>query len=379
VAGTARLYALVFGAVLFGALISPPHVSAQFDAIGAGLDGAVAGDAAWADVDGDGDLDLLLVGNGAGTQDNAQPTATLYENQGSGTFVPMNAGLDGVSIGAAAFADFDADGDPDLIITGNKGGFSAQNRPQNSAHIYENDGSGNFSKLNAGIEGVTAGSVDWGDVNGDGMIDLVVTGNVGGFGDLNPLCPPFCNPPDPTVRVYKNEGGGSFSELDAGITEGVEGGSSRFGDIDGDGDLDLVVTGGQGSLDNPQPFSAIYENDGSGGFTRANQGITNVAGGSSRWVDVEGNGDLDLIVTGADAGENPTTEVYHNDGNGNFSLRAAGLEDVAVGTAVPEDVDADGRMDLILTGQNGDEDPVSTLYENDGSGQFTPPAKISRM
>jgi hypothetical protein len=36
-------------------------------------------------------------------------------------------------------------------------------------------------------------------------------------------------------------------------------------------------------------------------------------------------------------------------------------------------------MDLILTGQNGDEDPVSTLYENDGSGQFTPPAKISRM
>lgn len=368
-----QFYIQVLGSALFLLVVSTAvqSAAAQFDPVGAGLDGVAAGATAWADVDGDGDLDLLLVGNASGTQDDAEPSATLYENQGDGTFVPMEAGLDGVSVGAAAFGDFDDDGDPDLIITGNTGGFSAENLPENSAQVYENDGSGNFTKVNAGIEGVTAGSVDWGDVNGDGTLDLVVTGNVGGFGELNPICPPVCNPPDPEVRIYEGDGTGSFSLLDAGIEEGVEGGSSRFGDVDGDGALDLVVTGGQGSLDDPQPFTAVYENDGTGTFEPLDSGLTDVAGGSSEWVDVDGDGALDLVLTGATAEEEPTTELYLNDGDGNLSLASTDLADVVAGAAVPRDVDADGDPDLVVTGRNSAEEPTSIVYENDGSGAFT--------
>lgn len=353
-------------------LLHPAH--AQFDPLGADLGGAVAGDVAWADVDGDGDSDLLVIGNESGsTEDTAQPSATLYENQGDGNFSPIGAGLTGVSLGSAAFGDFDDDGDPDLVITGNTGGFSADNLPENSAKVYENDGSGNFTELGADIEGVTVGSVDWGDTDGDGDLDLVVTGNVGGFGELNPFCPPICNPPEPSIRIYEGDGTGSFTQVDAGIEEGVAIGSSNFGDIDDDGDLDLAVTGGQGSLDDPMPFSAVYENDGDGTFTKTDAGITDLAGRTSLWTDVNGDESLDLVLTGitGEEGDDHTTRLYLNDGNGGFSKKSTDLPNVAGGAVAAADVDLDGDMDLLVSGQDNSDNVIASVFENDGTGAFT--------
>jgi len=344
----------------------------QFSPLEANLTGAVGGDATWADVDNDGDLDLLVVGNESGNTENAQPSATLYENEGDGSFSPMSAGLTGVSLGSAAFGDFDGDGDPDLAITGNQGGFSPENLPVNSAQIYENDGSGSFTPLNADIDGVTVGSVDWGDVDGDGDLDLVVTGNVGGFGELNPLCPPICNSPEPSIRIYENEGDGSFSLLDAGIEEGVAIGASQFADIDDDGDLDLAVAGGQNSLNDPVPYAAIYENDGTGTFTPVDAGITDVAGRSATWTDVDGNGGLDLVLTGVGADGEHRTRLYLNDGDGDFSTAQAGLVDVAPGAVAAADMDLDGDPDLVVSGQDTTDSPAAIVYENDGTGTFTP-------
>jgi len=364
------LRSLVLGLLLVGSgLVESAH--AQFAPIDAGIDGVAGGDVAWADVDGDGDADLLVVGNETGDPENAQPSATLYENEGDGTFSPMDAGLTGVSAGAAAFGDFDDDGDPDLVITGNEGGFSAENLPVNSARIYENEGDGSFTPLNAGIEGVTVGSVDWGDVDGDGDLDLVLTGNVGGFGTLNPFCPPVCNPPEPSIRIYENENG-SFSELDAGISEGVALGASRFGDIDDDGDLDLAVIGGQGSIDDPAPYAAIYENDGSGTFVPLNAPVTDVAGRSMAWADVNGDASLDLIVAGIEADSVQRTRLYLNDGDGGLSETETALTNVAAGTIAPADVDLDGDSDLALAGRDTTGAPVAKVYENDGTGGFTP-------
>jgi len=354
----------------------PSH--AQFDPLNADLDGVAAGDADWADVDSDGDLDLLLIGNETGNPENAQASATLYENQGDGTFSPMNADLDGVSAGSAAFGDFNGDGHPDLVITGNTGGFSAENLPENSATVYENDGSGSFTELNAGIEGVTVGSVDWGDVDGDDDLDLVVAGNVGGVGDLCPELPPFidppiCDDPDPSIRIYENEGGGSFSQIDAGIEEGVAVGSSSFGDFDDDGDLDLAVTGGQGSIETPTPFSAVYENDGDGTYTQLDAGVTDVAGRTALWTDVDDNESLDLVLTGitGEEGDDHTTLLYLNDGDGGFSEEPNSLPDVAAGAVAAADVDLDGDEDLVVSGQDNSDSPVASIFENDGTGEFT--------
>ena len=350
---------------------------AQFDPLSAEVAGVAAGDAAWADVDGDGDQDLLLVGNESGSTDNPQPSATLYENEGDGSFSPMSAGLTGVSLGSAAFGDFDGDGDPDLAITGNQSGFSAENLPENSARIYENDGAGNFSPLNAGIEGVTVGSVDWADVDGDGDLDLVVAGNVGGVGSLCPdlppiLTPPICEAPNPSVRIYKNEGNGSFVQTNAGIEEGVALGASQFGDIDQDGAPDLVVAGGQGSLENPVPYAAVYENDGSGTFSPVDASLTDVAGRTATWADVNGDDSLDLILAGIEADSLQRTRLYLNDGGGEFTEVETTLKDVAGGAVAPADIDLDGDTDLALTGRDTTGSPVAMVYENDGTGTFAP-------
>ena len=365
-----RLLILVLGLTFFG---SGPveSVQAQFDPVGAGLEGVAGGDVAWADVDGDGDADLLVIGNQTGDPENAEPSATLYENQGDGTFSPMDAGLTGVSVGSAAFGDFNDDGHPDLAVTGNEGGFSVDNLPENSARVYENDGDGTFTPLNAGIDGVTVGSVDWGDVDGDGDLDLVVTGNVGGFGTLNPFCPPVCNPPEPSIRIYENENG-SFSQLDAGISEGVALGAARFGDIDDDGDPDLAVTGGQGSLENPVPYAAIYVNDGTGTFSPVNAPLTNTAGRSVAWADVNGDASLDLLAAGIEADSVQRTRLYLNDGDGDFSESDTDLKNVAAGAISPADVDLDGDADLLLSGRDTTGAPVAKVYENDGTGAFTP-------
>ncbi|MFO8100279.1 MAG: FG-GAP-like repeat-containing protein, partial [Salinibacter sp.] len=365
----ARISLLLAVCIVFLGLGASPGW-AQLVPTDADVAGVAAGEVLWGDVDGDGDQDLLVVGNGSGTTESADPTARLYENQGDGTFTETETDLTGVSAGAAAFADFDDDGDLDLIITGNQGGFSGDNLPQNSATLYENDGTGSFTPVNAGIEGVTVGSVDWGDVDGDGDLDLVVTGNVGGFGELNPLCPPICNDPEPSIRIYENEGDGTFSQMDAGISEGVALGASSFGDYDGDGDLDLVVSGGQGSIEDPVPFSALYVNDGTGSFTRANAGLTDLAGGATTWADVDGDGDLDLLLAGQDAQEVPQTELYLTDGE-SLSPEPNDLVDVAGGQIAASDVDEDGDVDLLVTGRDTSETPQTILYRNDGTGSFS--------
>lgn len=158
----------------------------------------------------------------------------------------------------------------------------------------------------------------------------------------------------------------------AGISEGVAIGASQFGDIDDDDDPDLVVTGGQGSLEDPVPYTAIYENDGTGNFSPVSSPVTDVASRSATWVDVNDNAHLDLIVAGVEADSTQRTRLYLNDGDGGFSESETDLENVAAGAISPADVDLDGDTDLALSGRDTTGAPVATVYENDGTGQFTP-------
>ncbi len=127
--------------------------------IGGPDDGSRWGGATWADVDGDGDLDMYLVHNGSAPD-------YLYVNQGDGTFLEepaATAGLDGldqVLSDAAAWADYDRDGDMDAML--------------GEAGLYANDGTGHFTHV--AVPGLVQGSnAAWGDFDGDGLLDLYVT------------------------------------------------------------------------------------------------------------------------------------------------------------------------------------------------------------
>ena len=255
-----------------------------FEAVGAGLTGVGGGSSDWGDFDSDGDLDLVVTGQDA----NGNQTAAIYENQGGGAFEAVGAGLTDVAFGSSDWGDFDGGGDLDLVVTGRDANGNQ------TATIYENQGGGGFEPVGAGLTGVQESSSDWGDFDGDGDLDLVVAGQ-----DANG---------NQTAAIYENQGGGTFEPVGAGLT-GVEVGSLGWGDFDSDGDLDLVVAG---FASGNSRTAAIYENQGGGAFEAVGAGLTGVFRSSSDWGDFDGDEDLDLVVTGRIAIDDPTATIYEN-------------------------------------------------------------------
>jgi hypothetical protein len=131
------------------------------------------GSVAWGDYNSDGRLDILLTGEAV-----SGAVSKLYKNNGSGSFsedAAAESGLTGVSLGSVAWGDYNSDGRPDILLTG--GGSSG-----GVSKIYKNNGSGSFSEdaaAESGLAGVYGSSVAWGDYNADGKPDILLTGYTG--------------------------------------------------------------------------------------------------------------------------------------------------------------------------------------------------------
>ncbi|MGM0588506.1 MAG: FG-GAP-like repeat-containing protein [Bacteroidota bacterium] len=327
-----------FGPV-FSTTIYKNDGSGNFTAIGASLPGMDGGSADWVDVDGDGDLDLLLTG----ADDSGNPTAEIYENQGSDTFTAMSSGLTGVSFSSAAVGDVDGDGDMDLLITGEDASANL------TSTIYTNDGSGSFTEnTSSGLPGFGVAASDFGDIDNDGDLDLVIGGDDNGTA---------------TTKVFENDGSGSFSALSASL-QGINLGSVEFGDYNADGNLDLVIAGADDQLTN---YAIIYKGDGAGGFTDISAGLSGVNNGEANWGDVDGDGDLDLVVAGLGDSFAGTATLYINEGSDTFSASSASLDAVEGASVSWAEVNGDTHLDLFISGvRSSDYDQSATIYLNDG-------------
>lgn len=170
------------------------------------------------DVDGDGDIDLLTEWGQYGKPNDK----SLMINNGNMTFADVTAaaGLPTANFAVHGAADVDHDGDVDIIAFQNK-----------SLVIYLNDGKGHFT-LKPGAIDSPAGfhDVSWGeavmtDLDNDGQGDLVVDASM-------------------ALKVLRGTGGGNFKLMNRewGITNvAFKDAGNCFGDIDGDGDLDLAA------------------------------------------------------------------------------------------------------------------------------------------
>ena len=203
-------------------------------------------------------------------------------------FVDINAGLIGVRVGSAAWGDYDDDGDLDILINGWDG-------VEEYSIVYRND-NGNFIDINAGLIPAAYGSaVAWGDYDNDGDLDILLSGRIDNVNRIS--------------KIYRNDSG-IFTDINVGLY-GLSGSCAAWGDYDDDGNMDILITGWDGTQGN----AMIYRNDG-GVFTYLNAGLAGITLGSVAWGDYDNDGDLDILLTGIDNSVTWIANIYRND-NGN--------------------------------------------------------------
>jgi hypothetical protein len=252
--------------------------------------------------------------------------------------------LQNADVGSIAYADIDLDGDNDLVISGTS---------PITTTIYKNDGSGNFTAITqAAMQNVYAGAAEFADIDNDGDMDLLITGNTSST--------------SATANLYLNDGSGNFSIMSGTPFEPSNSGDIDFGDIDGDNDLDLVMTGKDAS---GSVFTKLYVNNGSGLFSLlGGTPFIAVYMSSTEFLDIDNDNDLDLLICGANAADISTTNLYKNNGSGTFTpVVGTPFENAQFGDIAFGDTDNDGDQDIFIVGSNESNQDIANLYINNGS------------
>ncbi len=326
------------------------------------------------DHDGDGDLDIYVT-NGPGSANG------LFSNQlvetGRLGFLDLSAdsGADATDLDSngVCFGDMDNDGDEDLYVLGRE----AQNR------LYENIGGAFVEVLKHGAEGGTEShiSCSMGDIDGDGLLDVVVSNAFNLENALALVAVPY----DLNQRnhLFRNLGGLTFSDVTAssGILKMDLGGTSdpqpptiswavAMVDIDRDGDIDIVFGDDQAALPNEarggfdRGYIQVFLNDGGGNFVNAPVALNEFS--SAAWMGL-GFGDLNcdgrLDIFGSNLGDymfaalgspfelgSEATRWILGNGDGTFTDPQVGYATVFGWGNGVADLDNDGDQDLLYHG-----------------------------
>lgn len=284
---------------------------------------------AYGDIDGDGDVDVVLANAGASLADF---NLRVLLNGGAGTFTAGESYTAGQRTVQVELADIDGDGDLD-IVAGSSLSFS------NQVTIRLNNGNGTFGprvQYDTGDGG--AWSFGLGDLDGDGDLDIV-TQQVEFPG-----------------RVMLNNGNGTFT-IGASVQYGANVVAGTLADIDGDGNLDVVAVG---SLTDNALF---LRNNGNATFAPPVAFATGDGPNAIDTGDLDGDGDVDVVVSNGTG----TISILRNNGNGTF----APAVNLSVGTSPSsiriDDVDGDGDQDIAVGYNQGN---FVSLLRNSGTGIF---------
>jgi hypothetical protein len=241
--------------------------------------------AAWADLDGDGDLDLVLVG---ATVFEGAPVPVQQFRNDSGVLVAIPTTLPGAS-GPVVAADFDGDGATDVLLfnTGNS---------HNVTVLRHNDGTGNFTDTGTGFPTGQVVAAGWSDFNGDGRPDVWM--------QFQSLGGPAYPRATTELALFQQTATGFIETLRLPAEVMRQAGAPAWGDFDHDGTPDFIapvnsptylldkLTGRPGT----NSLLTIWHNDGTGhfmpcGFVATNSPTLTVVAG-----DANGDGALDVAL-----------------------------------------------------------------------------------
>lgn len=336
-----------------------------------------AGTLAWADYNNDGLMDYFIVaGQGEG------PHVGLYRQETDGTFTNVTEETDLIfaqlSVGAAAWIDYDNDGCLDLIVAGRTNGNEAST---SMTYFFHNEGpSGNYNLVeNYDIEDLLPQlSPDGQDCKGiifaaadfdnDGWTDLLVSGYA-----------PFEETTKRYIGLFRNTQNGSFELMSNPEFIPMSGTTVYAADFNNDGLMDFVI-GGYNDDMGDAGTPTVYLNDGDMTFTA----VTGFGFGSHQGtlfpIDVNNDGKMDIIETGRSASTlswGHVARVYINNGDG---TSFTSLDETVTGLAGSNssvgfgDINNDGWMDYMSIGWcNGS--PVK-LYLNNGDNTFTDATEV---
>ena len=346
------------------------------------LEGSVTGN--WADYDGDGFADVYVANTGTGRN-------SLYHNEQGTNFTRVVSApfqTDFLRSWFAAWADYDNDGNVDLIAADLNGGVNAQ-------RLYRNNGNGTFSAVSDPAlrsDSAPATSPWWFDYDNDGFLDLFAAKG-------------FLNSPANDV-LFQNQGDGTFRKMKAPevgnlVSDNLGSEFCFSSDYDNDGRQELLVyynqpngysattwryeNGAFVALLNGMPFMALacgdYDNDewldafgtslfhnlSGGGFAEITEALNmteTTSGAPPTWGDYDNDGWLDLFFTG-----NKLNGFFQNNRDGTFTqvLTGSPVWDLENAWApVWVDYDNDGFLDLFVA--VGDGAPQKNrLYHNNGN------------
>ena len=347
-------------------------LSAQFENVPGRRPWRFAHGAAWGDVDGDGRPDLFagaFAGRKWFTGDDAPVPNLLLLNRKTG-FVradaePLEARAANARCAGAAFLDLDNDGDLDLVVTNH-----VQKSDQGGSRLFENQGDGKWKDVTPDEAPWTSGlgmrNVSALDVNRDGRLDLILTDGSYGKGAEQRA----------KLWVLANRGGWKFE--DVGESLGFPAGNTlglglAVGDVNDDGAFDLFVAG----------CNRLFVSDVSGKYREAHAGRFQFPPADAKeglhcgaaFGDLNGDGLLDLVTT--EHGVPARLHLFHNRGvkegapdlvevsesTGIGGLLPKGTRELPIKTAhvALRDMDNDGRIDI-----------VTTLLATNDAGQLQP-------
>ena len=426
-----------------------------------GLPNIGRGEIKFADFTGDGILDAIVVGQ-TGTYLVCAGSIKAYQGNGDGTFTDVSStwlpatGMPTlVGAGMLAFADYDKDGDLDFCCSY----FSATGAANVFTKLFNNTGSAfvdvtNLTTFSTLPAGGYFGSILWGDVDGDGDLDLIISSRVQGSGTSSLEWPSTSSNRGAAGQFFLNDGDGTFTKSTDVASNNFAG--QYYADFDCDGDLDLITYGANGvgasiSINNgagvfqtsgwynaaTSPSAAVtvagitcstkgsngvvgdFNNDGkpdifSAGLNGVTTSVTEIkmymnnmaltsASTVAEWIassgftasaltgptaygnsnlnvamvsaaDYDNDGDLDITQQGLSAGV-PTTTLYTGVGTTTFTSSGETLTGLHYGGATWADVNNDGKSDLITWGYSdaATSTPVTKVYLNSTANVNTAP------